>query len=46
MVFGEDGDAEVLGIYTLEGLGLGVDPINGELRRTKTHLALISKHRE
>jgi predicted aspartyl protease len=26
VVFAEDGDTEVLGVYALEGLGLEVDP--------------------
>lgn len=28
-VFGEPGDLEVLGAYTLEGFGLAVDPVSG-----------------
>ncbi len=31
VVFGEPGDAALLGAYTLEGLGLGVDPSNKRL---------------
>jgi predicted aspartyl protease len=30
-LFGEPGDLEVLGAYTLEGFGLGVDPIQRRL---------------
>ncbi len=40
VVFAEDGDAEVLGVHALEGLGLEVDPDLHRLRRTKTILAL------
>ncbi|MGQ9530880.1 MAG: aspartyl protease family protein [Candidatus Bathycorpusculaceae bacterium] len=32
VVFGENSDAEVLGITTLEELGLQVDPVTGELK--------------
>jgi predicted aspartyl protease len=39
--FAEDGDAEVLGVYTLEGLRLEVDPTTKQLRRTGALLALI-----
>ena len=31
VVFGEDGDARLLGVVTLELLGLGVDPLRREL---------------
>lgn len=30
-LFGEDGDIEVLGAYTLEGFGLAVDPVQRRL---------------
>jgi predicted aspartyl protease len=30
-LFGEPGDLEVLGAYTLEGFGLGVDPVQRRL---------------
>src|SRR5215510_10122715 len=30
-VFGEPGDVEVLGAYTLDGFGLGVDPVQRRL---------------
>ncbi|HLC41576.1 MAG TPA: aspartyl protease family protein [Methylomirabilota bacterium] len=30
-LFGESGDLEVLGAYTLEGFGLGVDPVQRRL---------------
>ena len=32
VIFGEEGDVEVLGVYTLEGFGLEVDPVSGQLR--------------
>ncbi|RLI75778.1 Retroviral aspartyl protease [Archaeoglobales archaeon] len=32
VVFGEENDAEVLGVTTLEELGLQVDPVSGELK--------------
>ena len=32
VVFGEPGDAEVLGVTALETLGLEVDPVSGKLR--------------
>ncbi|RLI78321.1 Retroviral aspartyl protease [Archaeoglobales archaeon] len=34
VVFGEERDTEVLGVTTLEELGLQVDPVTGELRQT------------
>jgi len=40
VVFGEPGDAEVLGVHALKGLGLEVDPTTGESRRSKAVLAL------
>ena len=35
VVFGEKGDVQVLGMTTLEELGLQVDPITGELKPTE-----------
>ncbi|MEM3618667.1 MAG: Retroviral aspartyl protease [Candidatus Bathyarchaeia archaeon] len=32
IIFGEESDAEVLGVTTLEELGLQVDPVTGELK--------------
>ncbi|MFB3888053.1 MAG: retroviral-like aspartic protease family protein [Candidatus Bathyarchaeia archaeon] len=32
VIFGEASDAEVLGVTTLEELGLQVDPVSGELK--------------
>lgn len=34
VVFGEEGDAEVLGVTALEGLGYEVDPVTGKLHRS------------
>ncbi len=33
VVFGEEKDAELLGVTTLEELGLQVDPVTGELKQ-------------
>jgi len=40
VVFAERGDAEVLGVDALEGLGLEVDPITKQLRKAEALLAL------
>ena len=40
IVFAEEGDVEVLGVYALEGLGLEVDPATKELRKSEVILAL------
>jgi len=40
VVFAELGDAEVLGVDALEGLGLEVDPVTRELRKAASLLAL------
>lgn len=34
VVFGDDNSTPLLGAYSLEGLGLGVDAVNGRLIRT------------
>lgn len=39
VVFGEPGDAQVLGVAALETLGLEVDPVSGKLKYVG-HLAL------
>jgi len=39
VVFGEAGDAEVLGADALEGLGLEVDPTTKSLRKTEVFIA-------
>ena len=40
VVFAEKGDAEVMGVDTLEGLGLEVDPVTKQLRKAESLLAL------
>jgi len=40
IVFAEEGDVEVLGVYALEGLGLEVDSATKELRKSEAILAL------
>jgi len=40
VVFADRGDAEVLGVDALEGLGLEVDPITKKLRKAEALLAL------
>ncbi len=39
VVFGEKGDAMVLGAYSLEGLGLLVDPVTKRLRKVEAFIA-------
>ena len=40
VVFAERGDAEVLGVYALEGLAMEVDPITKTLRKVEALLAV------
>jgi len=40
VVFAERGDAEVLGVDALEGLGLEVDPTTRQLKKIESLLAL------
>jgi predicted aspartyl protease len=40
VVFADKGDAHVLGVDALEGLGLEVDPVTKELRKAEAMLAL------
>ena len=40
VVFAEEGDAEVMGVYSLEGLRLEVDPVAKQLRKTEALLAV------
>lgn len=40
VVFAQGGDAHILGVDALEGLGLEVDPVTKELRKTEALLAL------
>ena len=35
VIFGEEGDAEVLGVVTLESMGLEVDPVRKQIRPTR-----------
>jgi predicted aspartyl protease len=42
VVFAEKGDAEVMGIDTLEGLGLEIDPVTKQLRKAESLLALTA----
>ncbi len=39
VVFGEEGDAQVLGTHALEGLGFEVDPTTKTLRKASTFFA-------
>jgi len=41
-VFGEPGDASVLGAYSMEGLRLEVDPHSGRVRRKRKLLAVAA----
>jgi predicted aspartyl protease len=40
VVFADKGDAQVLGVDALEGLGLEVDPITKQLKKAEALLAL------
>lgn len=40
LVFAESGDASILGIHALEGLGLEVDPATRQLKRVEAVLAI------
>ncbi|MBI3052020.1 retroviral-like aspartic protease family protein [Candidatus Woesearchaeota archaeon] len=40
VIFAEQADANVFGVYSLEGLALEVDPVVRELRKSKVQLAL------
>jgi predicted aspartyl protease len=40
VVFAEEEDVEVLGVYALEGLGLEIDPITRKLKKSQAILAL------
>jgi clan AA aspartic protease len=39
IVFGEKGDASVLGAYSLEGLGFEVDPVTKQLKKVEAFIA-------
>ncbi len=40
VVFAEESDYEVLGLHALEGLGLEVDPVTRQLKKSEAILAL------
>jgi predicted aspartyl protease len=42
VIFGEDGDSQLLGAFTLQALGLSLDPLKRELRPLPMILALQS----
>jgi len=42
VIFGEEGDNEVLGVTTLEQLGLQVDPVKGEIKPMPLYLLALS----
>lgn len=43
VIFGEEGDSTLLGAFTLEALGLALDPLRRELKPLPMVLALNSK---
>ncbi len=43
VVFGEPGDAQVLGVVSLEGLGLEIDPTTKELKKTRVFAAYAAQ---
>ena len=43
VIFGEEGDSTLLGAFTLEALGLALDPLRRELKPIPMILALTSK---
>ncbi len=43
VIFGEEGDSTLLGAFTLEALGLALDPLRRELKPLPMILALNSK---
>lgn len=46
VVFGEPGDSNLLGAFTLEALGLALDPLRRELKPLPMILALSSQERK
>ena len=42
VIFGEDGDSVLLGVFTLEALGLVLDPLRRELKPLPMVLALVA----
>jgi len=45
VIFGEKGDSQLLGAFTLEALGLGLDPLKRELTELPMVLALSTESR-
>ncbi len=45
VIFGSDGDNEVLGVTTLEQLGLQADPVNKEIKPVAIDLLRLSRIR-
>lgn len=43
VIFGEEGDSVLLGAFTLEGLGLYLDPLRRELKPLPMILAFLSR---
>ncbi|MDZ7260749.1 MAG: aspartyl protease, partial [candidate division KSB1 bacterium] len=43
VIFGEEGDSVLLGAFTLEALGLTLDPLRRELKPLPMSLALSAK---
>jgi clan AA aspartic protease len=46
VIFGEDGDSVLLGVFTLEALGLVLDPLRRELKPLPMVLAFSGSRRE
>lgn len=46
VIFGEEGDSQLLGAMTLEALGLSLDPLKRELNPLPMILALKQPHRQ
>ena len=44
VIFGEEGDSVLLGAFTLEALGLVLDPLRRELKPLPMFLAVLSKY--
>jgi hypothetical protein len=44
VIFGEEGDSQLLGAFTLEALGLSLDPLRRELRQLPMILAFLPEH--
>ena len=46
VIFGEEGDSTLLGAFTLEALGLSLDPLRRELKQLPMILAISSEQTE